>query len=86
MDGLVYYPFHFVKEIIILNTLGKICKVFRSRLLTKCDGIITNCDKLVYYKVPWTVITKCDTVYCKLRQVLQSAGCAVFGRMMIAFF
>ena len=49
--------------------------------ITKCDGIITNCDSLVYYKVRWTVITncdsffitKCDTVYYKLRQVLQSA-------------
>ena len=47
----------------------------------KCDGIIANCDSLVYYKVRWTVatngdsffITKCDTVYYKLRQVLQSA-------------
>ena len=43
-----------------------------------CDGIITNCDSLVYYKVRWSVITncdsffitKCDTVYYKLRQVL----------------
>ena len=43
--------------------------------------IITNCDSLVYYKVRWTVITncdsffitKCDTFYYKLRQVLQSA-------------
>ena len=41
----------------------------------------TNCNNLVYYKVRWTVITncdsffiaKCDTVYYKLRQVLQSA-------------
>ena len=47
---------------------------------TKCDGIITNCDNLVHYKVRWTVITncdsffitKCDTVYNKLRQVLQT--------------
>ena len=38
-------------------------------------------DSLVYFKVRWTVITncdsffitKCDTVYYKLRQVLQSA-------------
>ena len=51
------------------------------KTITKCDGIITNCDSLVYYKVRWTVITncdsffitKCDTVYYKLRQVLQSA-------------
>jgi len=38
---------------------------------------MTICDSLVYYKVRWTVITncdsffitKCDTVYYKLRQV-----------------
>ena len=48
------------------------------KIITKCDGIITNCDSLVYYKVRWTVITNCDsffitkgdTVYYKLRQVL----------------
>ena len=34
----------------------------------------TKCDSLVYYKVRWTIITNCDTVYYKrLRQVLQSA-------------
>ena len=51
------------------------------KIITKCHGIITNCDSLVYYKVRWTVITncdsffitKCDTVYYKLGQVLQSA-------------
>ena len=51
------------------------------KIITKYDGIISNCDSLVYYKVRWTVITncdsffitKCDTVYYKLRQVLQSA-------------
>ena len=51
------------------------------KIITKCDGIITNCHSLVYYKVRWTVITncdsffitKCDPVYYKLRQVLQSA-------------
>ena len=51
------------------------------KIITKCDGIITNCDSLVYYKVRWTVITNCDsffitncdTVYYKLWQVLQSA-------------
>ena len=45
------------------------------------DGIITNCESLVYYKVRWTVISNCDsffitkwdTSYYKLRQVLQSA-------------
>ena len=53
-------------------------KKFRS--ITKCDGISTNCDGLVYYKVRWTVITnwdsffitKCDMVYYKLQQALQS--------------
>ena len=43
--------------------------------------MITNCDYLVYYKVRWTVtancdsffIAKCDTIYHKLRKVLQSA-------------
>ena len=50
-----------------------------SLIITKCDGIITNCDSFVYYKVRWTVITNCDRYYkirCifyKLRQVLQSA-------------
>ena len=51
------------------------------KIITKCDGIITNCDRLGYYKVRWTVITngdnffitKCDTVYYKLQQILQSA-------------
>ena len=51
------------------------------KIITKCDGIITSCDSLVYYKVRWTVITNCDTffitkcdmVYYKLQQVLQSA-------------
>ena len=55
--------------------------IFSQKIITKYDGIITNCDSLVYYKVRWTVntncdgffITKCDTVYYKLRQVLQSA-------------
>ena len=55
--------------------------VYSQKIVTKCDGIITKCDRLGYYKVRWTVITngenffitKCDTVYYKLRQVLQSA-------------
>ena len=29
----------------------------------KCDGIITNCDSLVYYKLRWTVITNCDSFF-----------------------
>ena len=69
-----YHSYHFnVDEVIKLNHSQKI--------ITKRDGIITNCDSIVYYKVRWTVITncdsffitKCDTVYYKLRQVLQSA-------------
>ena len=54
---------------------------YSQKVITKCDGIITNYDSLVYYKVRWTFVTncdsffstKCDTVYYKLRQVLQSA-------------
>ena len=45
-------------------------------IIAKCDGNITTCNSLVYYKVRWTDIpflTKCDKVYYKLRQVLQSA-------------
>ena len=43
------------------------------KIITKCDGIITNCDSLVYYKVRHgllkiaTGIKKCDYYY-KLRQ------------------
>ena len=51
------------------------------KIITKCDGIIINCDSSVYYKVRWAVITncdsflitKCDTIFYKLRQVLQIA-------------
>ena len=45
-------------------------------IIAKCDGNITTCNSLVYYKVLWTDIpflTKCDKVYYKVRQVLQSA-------------
>ena len=57
------------------------------KIITECDGIITNCASLVYYKVRWTAITncdsffitKCDTVYYKSRQVLQSAMGGVEG-------
>ena len=41
------------------------------RFITKCDGIIKNCDRLVYYKARWTVITNCDSFfYYKVRQGL----------------
>ena len=62
-------------------TVDEVSSITLKQIITKCNGIITNCDSLVYYKVWWTVITncdsffitKCDTVYYKLRQVLQSA-------------
>ena len=34
---------------------------------------ITKCDGLFHYKVLWSVITKCDKCYYKVRQVLQIA-------------
>ena len=79
------------KAILVGHVINQGRKIYNGRhacltkennsFITKCDGIITNCDSLVYYKVRWTVITNCDsffikmcgTVYCKLRQVLQSA-------------
>ena len=79
------------KAILVGDVINQGRKIYNGRhacltkennsFITKCDGIITNCDSLVYYEVRWTVITncdsffitKCDTVYYKLRQVLQSA-------------
>ena len=51
------------------------------KLLQSAMELLQNCDSLVYYKVRLTVVTNCDsffitkcgTVYYKLRQVLQSA-------------
>ena len=41
------------------------------KIITKCDGIITNCDRLGYYKVRWTVITNGDNFfYYKVRHGL----------------
>ena len=38
------------------------------KIITKCDRIITNRDRLVHYKVRWTVITNCDSFfYYKVR-------------------
>ena len=34
---------------------------YSQKIIRKCDGIITNCDSLAYYKVRWTVITNCDS-------------------------
>ena len=43
----------------------------RFRSITKCDGTITNCDSLVYYKVRGTVITNWDSFfYYKVRHGL----------------
>ena len=61
--------------------VDEVSRITLKKIIVKCDGIITNCESLVYYKVRWTVttnsdiffITKCDTVYYKLLQVLQSA-------------
>ena len=50
------------------------------KIITKCDGIITNCDSLVYYKAQWTLqiataflLQSATRIIKKLRQVLQSA-------------
>ena len=40
------------------------------KFITKCDGIITNCDTLVYYKARWTVITNCVSFFYKERHGL----------------
>ena len=79
------------KAILVGDVINQGRKIYNERhacltkennsFITKCDGIITNCDTLVYYEVRWTVITncdsffitKCDTFYYKLRQVLRSA-------------
>ena len=39
--------------------------IFSQKIITKYDAVNTNCDGFF--------ITKCDTVYYKLRQVLQRA-------------
>ena len=36
---------------------------YSQKVITKCDGIITNCDSLDYYKVRWTVVTNCDSFF-----------------------
>ena len=60
----VFWHYILVDEVSRI-TLKNYYKV-KSQLLTKCDGIITNCDKLVYYKVRHSLlqiatgITKCD--------------------------
>ena len=80
------------KAILVGDVINQGRKIYNGRhacltkennsFITKCDGIITNCDSLVYYEVRRTVIQyklrqlfyyKVRTVYCKLRQVLQSA-------------
>ena len=33
------------------------------QVYNKVDGIITNCDSLLYYKVRYTVITNCDSFF-----------------------
>ena len=50
------------------------------KFITKCDKCYYKVRQLFYYKVRWSVITKCDSLvitkcdkcYYKVRQVLQS--------------
>ena len=44
-----------------------------SSLLPSATSVITKCDSLFYHKVLWSVTTKCNKCYDKVRQVLQSA-------------
>ena len=45
--------------------VDEVSRITLKKIITKCDGIITIGDSFF--------ITKCDTVYYNLRQVLQSA-------------
>ena len=66
----------FIKAILVGHVINQGRKIYNWR-----HACLTKESSLVYYKVRWTVITncdsflitKCDTVYYKLRQVLQSA-------------
>ena len=66
----------FIKAILVGHVINQGRKLYNWR-----HARLTKESSLVYYKVRWTVITncdsflitKCDTVYYKLRQVLQSA-------------
>ena len=66
----------FIKAILVGHVINQGRQIYNWR-----HACLTKESSLVYYKVRWTVITncdsffitKCDTVYYKLRQVLQSA-------------
>ena len=54
----------FVYEVAYFGIILMLTKSNHSqKIITKCDGIITNCDSLVYYKVRWTVITEIATAF-----------------------
>ena len=65
----------FIKAILVGHVINQGRQIYNWR-----HACLTKESSLVYYKVRWTVITncdsffitKCDTVYYKLRQVLQS--------------
>ena len=68
----------FIKAILVGHVINQGRQIYNWSWRHAC---LTKESSLVYYKVRWTVITncdsflitKCDTVYYKLRQVLQSA-------------
>ena len=105
-----FHVFH-KKAILVGDVINQGRKIYNGRhacltkennsFITKCDGIITHCDSLVYYEVRWTVITNCDSFfitkcprfiancdrYYKVRWLLQTA--TVHGRVffnVIAIF
>ena len=61
--------------------VGEVSWITLKTLLQSAMELLQNCNSFVYFKVRWTVITNCDsffitkwdTVYYILRQVLQSA-------------
>ena len=69
----IFWHYVSVDEVSLIYTLKK--------LLQSAVELLQIATAVVYYKMRWTVITncdsffitKCDTVYYKMRQVLQSA-------------
>ena len=61
------------KAILVGHVINQERKIYNGRhacltkennsFITKCDGVITNCDSLVYYEMRWTVITNCDSFF-----------------------
>ena len=52
---------------ILLQGAMELVQIATAYFITKCDG------QLLQIATAFSFIPKCDTVYCKLRQVLQSA-------------